>query len=281
MQSEQINELPLMQETMPAKAGRKPKEITVAAPVENADQFLSLIERIATDKSVDVAKMEAILNLKERILDKQAEAQFNQDYLSAKLEMPRVRKDGAVEYLEDKNGPKNGPKVTAFKYAKYEDIDRAIRPVEQKYGFSRIFTTAHNPNSGGGTIVHCTLLHQAGHSIKAEIAVALDASGGKNNIQAMGSSFSYGKRYTTEMLWDIVKEGADDDANSVELIDDKQFKKLKKLIDDTETIEADFIAYYGIEALDQLPKRLYLTVENILVTKRGNILAKKLAEAKQ
>lgn len=232
------------------------------------DHMLTLIREVALRPDIDPAKLNALLDVKERMMKKEAEQLFTADYLAAKKEMPRVTRRGAVEYLEDKNGPKNGPKVTAFKYSRYEDIDKAIRPIEEKYGFSRIFTTSPRQGDGGGTIVHCTLLHKSGHAVKAEIAVALDASGGKNNIQAMGSSFSYGKRYTTEMLWDIVKEGADDDANSVELIEEKQFKKLKRLIEETKTDEVQFIGYYGIEALDQLPKKLFGTVENILLTKQ-------------
>lgn len=254
-----------------AVAVRQEKQVVVVD-----DPFLSMLERLAMSKDVDPAKMNAILDVKERMMNKEAEQEFNRDYLQAKLEMPRVRKDGKVEYLEDKNGPKNGAKVTAFLYAKYEHIDAAIRPIEEKYGFSRIFTTGPRVGDGGGTVVFCTLLHKSGHSIKAEMSVALDASGGKNNIQAMGSSISYGKRYTTEMLWDIVKEGADDDANSADLIDEKQFKKLKRLIEETETAEAEFIAYYAIEALDQLPKKLFSTVENILLTKKNMQLTEKL-----
>jgi hypothetical protein len=254
-------------------------ELVASAETIEGDQYLALIERIVLNPAVDPAKMQAILDVKERMMNKEAEQAFNRDYLAAKLKMPRVRKDGAVEYLEDKNN-KSGPKVTAFKYAKYEDIDKAVRPIEEEYGFSRMFTTGPRPGDGGGIVVYCTLLHKSGHSIKAEIPVALDVSGGKNNIQAMGSSFSYGKRYTTEMIWDIVKEGADDDANSVETIDEKQFKKLKKLIEETETVELDFIAYYGIEALDQLPKKLFPTVENILLTKKNMQLTAKLGEKK-
>lgn len=249
----------------------------IATTEEN--QFLSMLERLAMSKEVDPAKMQAVLDVQERIMNKAAESEFNRDYLAAKLKMPRVKKDGSVEYLEDKNN-KSGPKVTAFKYAKYEDIDKAIRPIEQEFGFSRIFTTAPRTGDGGGTIVHCTLLHKSGHSVKAEIAVALDVSGGKNNIQAMGSSFSYGKRYTTEMLWDIVKEGADDDANSVDPIDEKQFKKLKKLIEETDTNEDEFKGYYNLEALDQMPKKIYQTAENILLTKKNMQLQEKLKGAK-
>lgn len=248
----------------------------IALPLADSDdQFLALIERVILNPEVDPAKLNALLDIKERMMNKEAEQAFNADFLAAKKEMPRVKKNGKVEYLEDKAN-KTGPKVEAFRHAKYEDIDTAIRPIEEKHGFSRTFTTL--PREGGGSVIECTLLHKSGHSRKAEIGVALDTSGGKNNIQGMGSSFSYGKRYTTTMVWDIITEGEDDDANSVDLIDEKQFKKLKKLIEETQTAEADFIGHYNIEALDQLPKKLFGIVENILLTKKNMQLQAKLRD---
>lgn len=259
-------------------ATKKPQnEIAVIEPA--ATSFLAVIKDAAKDPTCDTGKMEVLYNLHKNLLADEAKRLFTEKYMAAKLEMPRIRKDGKVEYLENKND-KAGPKVEAFRFATYENIDKQIRPIEEKYGFSRIFTTKPRVGDGGGTVVHCTLLHSGGHSIEAEISLALDMSGGKNNIQAMGSSFSYGKRYTTEMLWDIVKEGADDDANSVDLIDEKQFKKLKKLIEETGTVEADFLAYYAVEALDQLQRKLFSTVENILLTKKNMQLTEKLKGAK-
>ena len=83
-----------------------------------------------------------------------------------------------------------GQKRKAFKFATYENIDRVIRPYLQAEGFSLSFTTAPRTADGGGAIVSGTLSHKSGHSRSASISVALDSSGGKNNIQAIGSSFS-------------------------------------------------------------------------------------------
>lgn len=251
--------------------GRKPRQavavvspgainpIAAMTPSEEAAAFMNLLERAAKDPSIDVEKMRALLGLKKDILEEQRKAAFNTAYMQARLEMPRVRKDGSVEYAEDKNNP-NGPKKKAFNYAKYEDIDRAIRPIEQKYGFARIFTTKPRGEAGGGCVVHCQLLHSEGYFKEAEIAVALDTSGGKNNIQAMGSSFSYGKRYTTEMLWDIVKEGADDDGNAAYMdatIDDVQFSAFQKLIDENSVDVVAFCAHLKVESVRAITNKLY------------------------
>lgn len=266
----------------PAKRGRKPKaasgqavavaekEAAPPAVMTQTDQeamaYMQFLERAAKDPAVDVNKLEKLLNMKKDVMHEQRQAAFNRDYLAAKLEMPRVKKDGTVEYAEDKNRP-DGPKKKAFNYAKYEDIDKAIRPIEQKYGFARIFTTKPRVGDGGGCVVHCQLLHRDGFYKEAEIAVALDASGGKNNIQAMGSSFSYGKRYTTEMLWDIVKEGADDDGNSAfnaAPIDEAQFAAMQAIIDEAGIDTAKFCAHLNVESLRAIPNKLYPKAMNDL-----------------
>lgn len=228
-----------------------------AIAVTQERNFIDIIDMAIKSQDVDIVKLQALLDMQERIMKHEREASFNRDYLAAKLEMPRVTKDGAVEYAEDKNKP-NGPKVKAFNFATYENIDKVIRPIEQKYGFTRIFTTKQRGDAGGGCIVHCQLLHKDGHFKEAEIGVALDTSGGKNNIQAMGSSFSYGKRYTTEMLWDIVKEGADNDGNYDMLpIDDAQFAEISKLIKDSDTDVTRFCSHLKIESLRAMTNKLY------------------------
>lgn len=225
---------------------------------DDPTSFLAVIKNAAQDPNCDTGKMEALLKMHKQLVADQAETNFNRDYMAAKMEMPRVRRDGQVEYAEDKNKP-DGPKKKAFKFARYEDIDKAIRPIEQKYGFSRIFTTGPRPEAGGGIVVYCTLLHKYGHSKNTEIPVALDTSGGKNNIQAMGSSFSYGKRYTTEMVWDIVKEGEDDDGQGYDIvpIDEAQFVEIQRLIEESDTDTAKFCGHLKVESLKAITNKIY------------------------
>jgi hypothetical protein len=74
--------------------------------------------------------------------------------------------------------------------------------------------------------------------------VALDSSGGKNNIQGMGSSFSYGKRYTTTALLNIVTEGEDDDGarGGARFISEVQADELRELCRMAGRQEGPFLA---------------------------------------
>lgn len=265
----------------PAKADTVPaipQPQTILTPVQQADAFMVFLERAASDPTIDVSKMQALLDMKKEVLTEQRQAAFNADFMAARMEMPRVKKDGSVEYPVDKNKP-DGPKKKAFDFAKYETIDKAIRGIEIKYGFSRSFTTTTRQGDGGGLIVTCRLLHKDGHFQEASIPVPLDTSGGKNNLQGYGSSFSYGKRYTTTMCWDIITEGEDDDGNAAFAampIDDAQFKAFQDLIDENGVDVAKFCAHLKVESLRAIPNSLY---PKAMADLKANIAKKKEREA--
>lgn len=246
------------------------KSISPIADPHN--DYALMISQAVTNPAVDADKLHKLLDFKERLDSTEAEKAFNRDFLAAKMEMPMITKTGSVEYPVDKNKP-DGAKKEAFKFAKYEDLDKAIRPIEKKFGFSRVFTTEERAQSGGGVIVTCELLHAGGHFKKASIPVALDTSGGKNNIQAMGSSFSYGKRYTTTMLWDIVTEGEDNDGNGAPI-----GPELLKIIEDMiEEIGADkrrFCEFMKVESLAHILQKDYAKALNNLNAKKNAVKKK-------
>lgn len=185
---------------------------TAGLPATDAAQALmGIVERLAQNPEVDVQKMTAILDMQERILNRNAEIAFNRDFAEMSMELPRIQKDGTVSYDKVKNQPEKG-QVEAFKFALYEDIDKVVRPILNKYGFSLSFTTAER--SGGGLTVNGILAHKEGHSRTTSLPLALDSSGGKNNLQAMGSSSSYGRRYAACILLNIITVDEDDNGNA-------------------------------------------------------------------
>jgi len=224
---------------------------------------LGMIERAATNPEVDVEKMNALLDMQERILDKEAESAFNHDLMLLQESLPIISRNGSVEY-EDKSGNR----VKAFKFATYDNIYKAIQPIMKGHGFSVSFTTESRQGDGGGITVTGRLLHKLGHSRDASIPVALDSSGGKNNIQAMGSSFSYGKRYTLTMLLNIVTEGEDDDANSSEPITEAQLDHLHKLIEETESDTARVCKFAKVDALPEIQQNRYDEIVKTLMDRQ-------------
>ncbi len=179
--------------------------------VTESAAMLSMIERLSQNPSVDVAKMESLLRMWERIRDKNAEMAFTRDYAALSMDLPRIQKNGVVSYDKVKGNPAAG-KEEAFKFALYEDVDEVIRPAMNRFGFTLGFTAQER--ASGGLIINGILSHRDGHSRIVDLPLALDTSGGKNNLQAMTSSSSYGRRISACILLNIIAVGEDDDGQA-------------------------------------------------------------------
>jgi hypothetical protein len=197
-------------------------DIAIAAASEKESpvaQGLAMIERASRDPSVDVAKMMGLQEMQFRMLDRFAEEEWN----AAISSMPKLRvaRNGTISLGEGKDG-----KSRAVPFAKWEDMAEIIEPLLKERQLFLTFDSV--PKEGGGMIITGTLRHRSGHKESASIPLAIDTGPGRNNLQAMGSTLSYGKRYTAEMLLMIVRIGADDDgkAGGTKFITDEQEEEL-------------------------------------------------------
>lgn len=206
------------------------KEIaTNSSPIS----FMDLIAQNVNNPDFDVAKLNALIDANIRVNKIQSEIDFNMAMAALSEEMPRIIKGGSVGYKEDKKNP-DSKVIEAFKFARYEDIDEVLRPLLVKYGFSLSYSSEERAANGGGLIFTGTLSHKGGHSRSASIPLALDSSGGKNNIQGMGSTTSYGRRYTMCMLLNVVTVGEDDDGKGLDaFITNEQAVEIDMLITET------------------------------------------------
>lgn len=222
--------------------------------------LLNFIGQALTDPAVDVQKLEALLRMQREVIADDAKTIFNQAYARLMQVMPRITKKGVVEYPVNKNDP-DGPKKKAFNYAKWEDVDAAIRPLLLEHGFSLSFNTSQRQGDGGGLIVMGELLHIAGHSKTASMALPLDTSGGKSSLQGYASSTSFGSRYVAKMLLNLVFEGEDDDGQKggMSYLSDKQQEELNAVLSQVNMPQNRFEAFLdhlkagsvaGIEAKD-------------------------------
>lgn len=173
---------------------------------------LTVIERAASNKDVDIEKLERLLAMQERILARNAESAFNSAMAQMQSELPTVTQRGQIVV--------NG-QVRSL-YAKFEDINEAVKPILQKHGFAVSFKT---DTSGGTVKVTGVLTHREGHREQTEMLLPVDVSGSKNPVQAVGSSVSYGKRYVLEALLNLTSRGQDDDGRTATTNPDPEGKK--------------------------------------------------------
>ena len=171
-----------------------------------APASVSMFERLARDPTVPVEKLEKLIELQERILDREARTAFNISFSELQAALPTV--------IERGRGDKN------MAYALYEDIVEAVRPVLQQYGFSVSHRTEW-PDKRTVKVVGI-LTHRDGHSRESEFMADADQSGSKNAIQALGSAVSYGKRYTLRDLLNIASREDDDGKAAGRLGKEKQ-----------------------------------------------------------
>ena len=166
------------------------------------DQMLAMIEKVAFDPNVDVAKMEKLLDMQERIFDKQTTIEFNKAMVACQKEMPVV----VAKVSNDQ---------TKSKYAKIEHILQVIKPTYTKHGFSMSFGTDKSKLEGH-IIVTCDVMHESGYSRQYMSEMPLDSTGikgsiNKTEVHATASAYTYAKRYLVSMIFNVTIANEDDD----------------------------------------------------------------------
>lgn len=173
-------------------------ERTEPLALERRDETASLVlmfERLAKDPAVDVGKLEKLIEMQERIMRHNAQAAFDRAFIAMRAEIPTIVEKAKTD------------KTT---YAPLEDIVEVITPILSKHSFSLSFKTEW-PSDKLVKVIGI-LTHAEGHARQSEFQSAADKTGSKNDIQALASTVSYGKRYATKDLLCIVTRDEDDDA---------------------------------------------------------------------
>jgi hypothetical protein len=105
--------------------------------------------------------------------------------------------------------------------------------------------------------VTATLGHVGGHAEETTMTLPHDSSGSKNAVQAIGSSTSYGKRYTALSLLNITTRGEDDDGNGGSspggVVTEDDLMKLREMIEAVDANENAFCRFLRIDKLTDLP----------------------------
>ncbi len=210
----------------------------------NQQNFLSIIEKVALDPSVNVEKMSKILDMQERILNKQAELEFNQAMAKAMAEIPSFEKSKKVAKF--KGGAGN-----QFTYASFESINKQVKPIIAKYGLFINFMTDFQ--SDNHVMITAKITHKSGHFEETPMRFPFDSSGSKNAIQATGSAISYGKRYTMNALLNITTHDEDDDGFSTsKTIGEKEIIRLNDGLDKAGIKLAVLCEYMDVERLSDI-----------------------------
>jgi hypothetical protein len=229
-----------------------------APVISHSAGLIAVIERAATNPDVDIDKMERLLQMHERIVERDARAAYAAALATMAPALPSIIERGGIK---DRAGNVQST------YALWEDINDAIKPVLAEHGFALSFRTGRDDGqiSVTGVLSHCE-----GHAEETTITLPHDSSGSKNAVQAVGSSTSYGKRYTAGLLLNLTSRGEDDDGakgGSGDVITDDQADEIRKLIESTGSKVAPFLTYIGAPSVADIPAAKYAAAKAALAKK--------------
>lgn len=201
--------------------------------------FAAQIERICMNPEIPLDRLEKMLDMKERMDAREAEQAFNAALSAASAEMPTI--------------PLKGKGHNGKPYALLKDIINFTRPVLAKHGLHLSWTI----ETADAVTVTAKLRHIQGHAETTSIVLPRDNSGSKNNVQSVGSSQTYGQRYTGQAILGLsLGDDVDDDgkaAGSGDTISKEQFSTLRDLIEKANTTDESLLKLYGVDVLPELP----------------------------
>lgn len=226
----------------------------LAVATENT-AMVSMFERMASDPNVDVDKLERLMQMRERAIERSAKTDFDAAMAEMQPELPVIGERGKA--------------AGRYTYALWEDINSQIKPVLQKHGFALTFRTDFK----NGISITGVLSHRVGHREETSITLPADGSGNKNDVQAVASSVSYGKRYTAGALLNLTSHGEDDDAYraAVETISDDQEIQINDMLEATGSDKAKFLKWLKVEKVSDIPAKSF---DSVMVTLKAKERAK-------
>ena len=153
------------------------------------------IIRAAQDDTIDITKLQALLDMQRQVAQDRSKRMFNTAMASAQAEMLPVIRDAQNTH-------------TKSKYARLETIDGQMRPIYTAHGFSVRYGSQPCAREGWMRIT-ITISHTGGHWEENYLDAPPDEAGSrgttnKTPIMAVGSSVTYLRRYLLCMAFNIV-----------------------------------------------------------------------------
>lgn len=170
----------------------------------------------AVDKDLDIAKLEKLMDLRDRWQATEARKSFYEALMKFQKECPSLPKTKLVKFNN-----------TAYCYTPLSKITTSIKAKLSECGLSYRW---QNDDDGQTIKVTCIVTHKDGHSEQTTMSAGADKSGAKNEIQARGSAITYLQRYTLIGALGISTADQDTDANIISKSVDELHKEFMDLL---------------------------------------------------
>lgn len=249
-------------ETLPTEATPEGDNHTTA--------LMNIIERAALDPNMDVAKLEKMLDLKERWDEKQASLLFDEAMARVQGRMQPVVADADNQQ-------------TGSRYAKLKAIVDALSPIYTAEGFSVSFGTAECSSEklreSGWFRTTADLTHAGGFTRHFHVDLPLDVVGqkgsrNKTDIHGTKSAITYARTILMGLMFNFTTSlDVDDDGNAaggppVRYIDEDQAAQIRDYIAALDIDEAAYLKVLGAPSVGDIPMEKFGQAMHLIGRKR-------------
>lgn len=237
-------------EDLPLDAGSGTHEsqlVTMGGQLSPADLIRAVIDKGVTLESVGV--VERLVALAERQEARGAEKQFAAAFVALQSEMPNIQASRAVP---------NKDNSIRYKFAPFEDIMEAVKPLLRKHGFTVSFSMSF---ADGRVIQACMLQHTGGHSRTNQFMARIGhGPPGSSEAQGDGAASTYAKRFALCDALNITIEhdsdGADARNEGAPIAEDKAIY-LRELCKEVGANVEKFLKYAGAATFETIGSARY------------------------
>ena len=232
-------------------------ELVEIKPEES--QMVSMIERMAMSPDVDVEKLERLMAMQEKMLDREAEQAYTMAMVAVQSNIQAVTRD------------KINPQ-THSKFVSLEAMKKVVVPVYTQEGFALSYGEGESTKENSVRVT-CKVMHSGGHSENFFYDCPIDDKGiaGKVNktpTHGKASAVTYGERYILKLIFNITIQDEDDDGNAashiVEYIDEDMVNILHSKLTENEIDEKKFYSWLKrdlkVDGLENISMQAYKTV---------------------
>ncbi len=214
----------------------------------------------AMEKGASIEQLTQLLDLQDRFERREAEKAFNLALADFKANPPKILKDKHVKFETQKG-------TTEYNHSSLANVVYTISQGLSDHGLSAIWETQQG--DGGLITVTCILSHKLGHQTRTALMAGRDDSGGKNNIQALGSTVSYLQRYTLLAATGLATHEQDDDgiASSSSYISFEQVQEIETLLSSVNGDAQKLVEHFGVSSVAELPAAKYKTIVSTIKAK--------------
>jgi len=230
------------------------EQVSSLPATQEAPTGITPIVQYAIQERVPVDQLKELVEMQRDSERYEAEKAFNLAMSKFRANAPTISKDGHVHYEGNKG-------ITDYKHATLGNVVKTISEALAKEGLSHRWIQKQPER--GVIEVTCYLTHALGHSEKTSMSCGYDASGGKNEVQSIGSAKTYLERYTLLGITGCATEEDDDGEAAGQVsrlhITDEQLEFIEGLIEAAgNTIDIGrFLSNYNVMEVSELQQRDY------------------------